>query len=851
MIAKIHSLILLAGFFLISLESRSQSYGLAFHSHEVVQDLRTGLDLSPGSQLCFGQDFEISFDLNFMPKRDDYFGYILRIGVSDKQNIDLIYDKDIREKFHFKIIIGDKFTKIAFNIPPDQLFNKWNKLKLSVNSRMQRITVQYGTYRSSAFVSLNQNDCFKFLFGANEYKQFKTSDSPPMKIKDVRISEHGNLRYYWPLNEYSGDNAKENIGDNTALIRHPLWVKKMHYEWQKLGSFVVNGAASVAFDPKQELVYVVERDSLKTFSIADTKLKSIVYRNKHLSLRGNHSLYEDQNDRLINFYTDQKTVSLFDRKNLAWSRDYDPITPITDYWQFNKFFSPHDSSLYIIGGYGHFIYKNQIQQYHFPTDSWQDVTFKGDRFTPRYLAALGRSGNGAYVLGGYGSSTGKQMLNPRNLYDLVYFDTKKKTIKKIYDLKVTGEDFVFANSLVINESSATYYGLIFPRHRYNSELQLISGSLKKPNYEIVGSKIPFVFHDINSFADLFYSRLSKKFIAVTTFRDSTDRTHVNVYSLNAPPLAYPDSIFKTSGWLWYLISGILIFAAGVIFFMFRRRGRTVQSNRPDQATEAPSFSEVTGKPTKDIQEPAVSECIRNAIFLFGDLQVYDGKGHEITKQFTPLIKELFLVILLYTIRWDRGISSEKLKELLWSDKSAESARNNRSVNIAKLKNILEQLNNCSVSKETGYWRINFENAKTFIDYQHYINIVKDKKNLDKQKIKALADIIKRGSFLPIANYEWMDQFKAEISNDIIDAYLAFARSVEISSDPELLIEVANYIFYFDSVNEEAMVIKCRALVHMGKHSQAKHTFEDFSREYKSLYNDEFAKNFSQVLSSSY
>ncbi|MDB5120047.1 MAG: galactose oxidase, partial [Sphingobacteriales bacterium] len=202
---------------------------------------------------------------------------------------------------------------------------------------------------------------------------------------------------------------------------------------------------------------------------------------------------------------------------------------------------------------------------------------------------------------------------------------------------------------------------------------------------------------------------------------------------------------------------------------------------------------------------------------------------------------------LYTIRWERGISSEKLKELLWFDKTAESARNNRSVNIAKLKTILDKMKYCQVSKETGYWKINIDFAQINVDYYNYLNIIKDKRKLNKQKINELAEIIQRGSFLSNLEYEWLDSFKSEISNEVIDTYQHFANSIEISEDPEFLIKIASYIFYFDSVNEEAMVLKCKALVHLGKHSLAKVTFENFKKEYKVIYGEHFARDFQAIL----
>jgi two-component SAPR family response regulator len=834
----------------------SQSYGLGFYSHEVVQDQRTGLDLSPGKTLCFNSSFEIAFDFSFMPAKADYFGYILRFVDNNNENIDLIYDKNSKQKNHFRLIIGDKFSKIAFNIPRNVLFSSWNTIKFKFDYEHQLLHLTCGQFSSQTSLALKKGDCFKILFGANEYLGFKTTDVPPMKIKNVKISEGGDVKYAWPLNEYEGIMVREEIGNKDASVVNPLWIKKLHHEWQLLQTLSIKGAASVAFDAKKEVLNIIGIDSLYKYDIKSGKLDPINYSSGNQTLlRGNQSLYDDKNKRLLNVYVDQKLVSIFDTLSKKWSKNYIPNTPITDFWQFNKFYSETDSSLYLIGGYGHFIYKNQIQRYHLPSGTWQDVTVIGDRFTPRYLAASGNTKTGAYIFGGFGSSSGEQILNPKNLYDLLYFDVKKKTIKKIYELKVEGEHFVFGNSLIINEKSNTYYALVFPKHKFKSHLQLIQGSLLKPEYKRVGSLIPYLFHDINSFADLFYCAESKRFIAVTLFRDEGDRTHVQIYSLYSPPINADVKLLSGSTKNVFIVILTLIAAVGIGWFMYvrRKKGRAVVitpviHNADPISVISANSGAVVSDPVKPVAEKKVVEECKSSIFLFGDMQVFDKQGQEITKQFTPLIKELFLVILLYTIRWERGISSEKLKELLWFDKSDESARNNRSVNIAKLKSILEKIEHCTVSKETGYWKIICDFESVYVDYQQYFEIIKDKKKLNKEKISELAKIIKRGPFLPNTSYEWMDPFKAEISNEIIDTYLHFAHSIVIADDPELLIELANYIFYFDSINEEAMVIKCKALAHLGKHSQSKNTYESFCKEYKLLYGDDFDKSFNDILS---
>ncbi|MFN2396719.1 MAG: hypothetical protein ABR597_13640, partial [Bacteroidales bacterium] len=49
------------------------------------------------------------------------------------------------------------------------------------------------------------NDAFKIIFGANDYKQFKTTDVPSVNIRDIKLYEKGKLRYHWPLDLKKGN----------------------------------------------------------------------------------------------------------------------------------------------------------------------------------------------------------------------------------------------------------------------------------------------------------------------------------------------------------------------------------------------------------------------------------------------------------------------------------------------------------------------------------------------------------------------------------------------------------------------------------------------------------------------
>jgi DNA-binding SARP family transcriptional activator len=846
--------------------THAQSYGLGFHSHDVVQDKRTSLDLFPGNPYCPRGDFELSFELSFLPGYTAYFGYIFRMIKDDKENIDFIYDERSSMHKRFKMVLGENLTRIAFDLDSNRMFKTWNKFRVRFDFKNDKLFFYTDT---AVYVQekagLTGGSCFRLYFGTNLYKQFKVTDVPPMKIRNIRLSDKGSVRFEWPLDERDSLVANEVLNNADGAVINPIWIRNEHYAWKEERSLSVKGCASVAFNAEKGLLYIAGGDSMLTYSAATGQLSGLPYSHgPQFLLKGNQSLYSPFTGDLYNIYIDQQLVSAFDFENRTWKKDHLP-GPVTDYWHFSKFFSREDTSLYLLGGYGHFQYRNSLFRYHIPSGTWQKIDYSGDHVVPRYLCALATTPHtdSVYILGGYGSQTGQQILNPQSIYDMMLFDVRSKTFKKLYEIKPGKEDFVFASSLVLNERKNIYYGLIFPNYRYHSQLQLIRGSLSAPGYTLVGDTIPYLFHDITSYADLFFAPGAGKFLAVTLLTDSLNQnqTKVMIYSLLGPPVTgdegYPAVTGKkTSSPFWLYFTGVLVILGAVTAFAYRRRLAHVRSLSPAAGPGVRQMPVLYG--SVPLTAPPVDEPGRardgpvpagSALFLFGEMQIFDQDGVDLTRQFTPLIRELFLLILLYSVRKGTGVSSDKLTEILWSDKSTHSARNNRSVNIAKLKTLVDRLGYAQLSKDTGYWKIELDPDRIRLDYQEYLSIVKDKKKLNKEKINELANITQRGSFLSNIEYEWLDDFKSEVSNDIIDTYSHFAHSMSIAEDPDFLLKLVNYIFYFDPANEDAITLKCKTLAHVGKHSLAKAAFDGFIQKYKLIYGEEFGKNFQEVLES--
>ena len=238
----------------------------------------------------------------------------------------------------------------------------------------------------------------------------------------------------------------------------------------------------------------------------------------------------------------------------------------------------------------------------------------------------------------------------------------------------------------------------------------------------------------------------------------------------------------------------------------------------------------------------------SSIFLFGNFEVIDKEGNDITRQFTPLLKEIFLLILINTFKDGKGISSEKLYETIWVDKPIKDARNNFSVNIVKLKSILEKAGVTHISKETGKWRFEILNNSIHLDYQQFLLLADQKpKDIDKRYVNELLNLLNRGAFLREAHYSWLDDTKANVSDFVIGTILSYTSKARLQSEPDFILKLANCIFQFDQMNEEALELKCRSLIILGRHGLAKETYLNFTKEYTKNYGQDFEKSYTEIV----
>jgi DNA-binding SARP family transcriptional activator len=846
---RCYTILLITGILLIlnSAMAFAQEYGLGFLGQPHSKDRRTQLDLNPGNYFTFSGEYELSFHIRIRDEFTSPFGYIFRLIDEENNNLDLIFNGPLNSSL--QVVYNNQLSSISVPHPDSSLFKGWKEIRLKLNPRDKTLSFTTpDTLLRETEVPLTGR--VKIFFGRNTYDPVQTTDVPTMDLKDIRIRKQGKVIHYFPLDELEGNSVRDIIAGNQASVENPHWIRPEYHNWITYFDTYLSGLAAYCYAAEDDQLYLVGDRQMKVLSLRSDSSINLDYSEFFTGLTpGSQLFYHNQQRSLYCYNHRDRSVFKFNFNDRIWEVVSDGPDNIQRLRYHNKYFSGKENLLYIFGGYGQHKYSNLIISYDFRSQQWDTIRPQGDDFYPRMHAAIGNLGDTLFILGGFGSTAGDQILNPHHYTDLLAYSIKENSFTKLYDFTAHSSDIDFAHSMVFDPDGESFYVLASSIYKYESYLQLLKGSLTQPELVSMGTRIPYLFHNENSYSDLFYSPALEKLFAVTSLANTDDNeTDITVFTLSFPP--YPAETVDSGmvaqlgnkRWLFFL----LIPVAGIFLWVARRHIR----REPEADSTDPPQKKLSVEP--EVQEEADTEPSlngsreANSIIFFGGFQVINGKGEDITRKFTPLLKELFLLIFLNSVK-DKGISVPRLTELLWFEMDPKPAKNNRAVNIAKLKHLLEEIDCCTMTRKTEYWRILFEEQSVYSDYLIFDRLTKRTKGLSPEDLEKLLRIISAGPLLGNASYEWLDEFKLDCSNRITDVLIKSLEQEEISGNSELSVRIADAILIFDTMHEEGITIKCRALTELGKHSLAKDIFSKFTKDYQTLYDEPFDKSFTDIV----
>ncbi|MFI3316090.1 MAG: hypothetical protein SNF93_00750 [Rikenellaceae bacterium] len=850
--------ILLSLFSMTQLYGQVDDYGLLFKSVGVPQERRTSFEVPQKGDLEFKRSLDIEFDFRLELVSNNY-GYILRVVMDDEYSIDLLINNINPPALSLSLImdghmLGD--CLISQDIFTDEtIFERWNSVKLSILPQENRIDFTCGffnqSYECDSFERVNRAVA---LFGCNEKPSFATTDVAPVVVKDLTINCDDRKAYCWRFKEHGEDFVYDENSNTKLTVRNPQWTIDKHSKWERTFTLKTQERSFPVFD-NNKTIYAITSGKVVEFDLIGGESK--VHRSEAIAdiNKRSTSFVYDYNMRKIKAFDVEDgvvNISTLDLESGDWSPNITEFVPAR-HTHANILLAP-DSSLVQLFGYGFFRFNSMFY------NSKGEVKDLSETISPRYLSAVGVSENRAYIFGGVGNKSGKQELGPKLTHDLYEYDFAADSIAKLWEIEVNEKMEVAAKSLVIMPDDKTKaLALFFSPLVKESQLFLHEIDLEEPRInKILCDGIPYSFHDISSEAMLVHVASSHKLYAVITHLCDSGEYELNIYSILYPIINkesyYIEDVEATSR--TFVIAVVLILAALIAIIIIYARGKKAKVAGKAAVAEAADDSVkeivITGsespRPTTHIEIHPQFQAGGGArrlpgIYLLGGFCVIDKDNCDITSEFTPLMKQLLSLIIIYTQHDGRGISNVKLKELLWYDKSDDKARNNRGVNVNKLRQQLKRVGNFNLNFNKSYWFIEYTDTD-YCDYVYSMHILSNIDQVPREDVIALlSEISEMGLLLINQTVDFFDNHKAEYTNMVIDKLNHQLAKYDDANDK---IALTNLIFKFDAVDEDALRIKCKALIDVGKNGVAKTTFDNFVREYETLFGEPYDKSFLEV-----
>lgn len=816
-------------------------HGLHFKSNEVAKEHRTGIDITHKNNIAYSSNFAIHFDISFR-ESDTHYGDILSLKeISANNSIQINFrDPDLF------VIYNKRETKFHCNLEKLKVKNnRWISCELKIDADNSKIHFLLGDTIISAPINFPKNSEFALSFGVVNKYGFIIDEVPSISIKDLSIRVDGAPKHLWPFRKTDSYLLHDVLSSRTARLYNPDWVVNYHNKWTLLDTFSFSTVPSIVFDSKKEIFYFVLVDGkIQSYSPQTKEFKTQPVKSGFPCLEKSQQVIM-RDGEICSYSFNKNLVSKYNFENQTWSNNEEcSLDDFPKLWHHNKLIHPITKKITTICGYGFYSYFNIIQSFDENNRTWNELKFSGDTISPRYLASFGTSDNNpniGYLFGGLGNNLGKQILGKEFYYDLFRIDFKNQEIKKLWNYNCQEDLFRYlpVNSMKICENDSCFYTMVFPSLKNSTHLKIVKGYINEPKLVFIGDSIPYEFTDVESFADLYYWESDNQLIATTLHLTPEGTYQVSLNKISYEPGVETEIILKAKNLplslnLFYSFLAIILILT-VIFIRKRIRSKL------KEATVLKDINNLDFDSTPTYNIPQV-----NSILLLGGFQVFENKGKDITYRFSPTLKELFLLILLYSLDEGKGISSRRIQEFLWPDKSESKAKNNRGVNIKKLRGILEDIPGLEISFDNNYWKIE-QNENVFCDLdfiQKQIKLIR--KSANSKDIETIIQILKRGTLLRDVNPEWLDAFKDKTTGLIVSVLEDLLINSEVEST--LKLAIANAIFEFDHMNETALRIKCFLLSVQGKHSLAVETYDHYRKLYLKLYNEEFKLTFKDIVS---
>lgn len=772
--------------------------GIVFRSYSVLSEERTSLCVPSGTNnwISFSDSLTLSFSVRF-DLSIGHFGYVCRMLLDDNQPLDIVLSPKGNEtvvcataNHHSAVCVFDQ----------DHDLKQWREIYIRAFRESGDIILTANGQEVLRMENTHKKHRLRVVFGKVDIPGFVTSDVAPMVVADLQIRRDAGKIASWMLSDE--DDLKTRRGISIQAVNH-IFSRDLNRHWTRILSADVPSVTYSCFSKDYNKIFFISQGQILVFDIPSMTSRQLPY-STEIKNGQVLDMFETLEDGTLLLADAQ--IGEFIRFNTA-AGDWEKPSS-----RARTSVLLHHNSIYAGGkffqmfGYGQHRYSNNVW-------IWDPQTFQTEERTlqcvdPRYLAGAAEHDGKIYVLGGKGNDSGQQELGVYLFDTLLEINPDSLSAVTKWSNPIL-QKYTPAQDLLFLEDGI--YTLLFNPEIHESSLQLTRFDAETGKDEALSEVIPYPFLDIKSQARLCFNSESDSFISTLCYQDNAGNHKVEIYLLSHPVV--PASCAKSSSglplWLWITLAAILASALAVLLYKYRSH----KAEPAEVISVEPPQPNIPG------------------VYLLGGFHVRDREGKDIASSLSPTLKQFLSILVLYTAE-KGGVSNAKLKSILWPDKSDESFNNNKGVYLKKLRDALEQVGPISIVQEGGVWRIE--------DEANLCDCFIAKNALNEGSSTEILRVASWGALLPEYQFDWLDPFKARYADTILNQLSSIAES---SANPELLVRVADCRLLFDSLDEDAIALKCQALISLGRSGTASAVFQRFTSDYLRVMGEVFPKDF--------
>ena len=800
-------------------------YGLYMKAYEVTGAERTSLLLDNGNPFEVKEWWEINFGLRL--RNEIEYGTILQMDMNGNKTVRLGYVSISQSKRAPALIFDDALFVLNTSLVKDE----WIEIALSLNIKDNKAHLKYADADTTFMVPLHGTTKIGALFGKGN-----AGDIAPVDIRDVRIKRDGQLIRHWILGKHNGDVCLDELEQAEAKASNPLWLVDNHIEWKKIFSHKYDNRVDVAFNSRDALFYFVSQDNVDIWNPFTKSKTAVKLQGGHPAMEHiEHLVYDTLTNHLFSYSLNERISSTLCLENGKWSLKERSLVEPT-YANHARIYNPSDSCYYFFGGYGFYQYRNDLYRLKVTTGEIEKVDYS-PLLAPRYSATLAVDGDELYVFGGRGNKLGKQEMEASFYNELCAIHLKTGESRLLWKGDASSfKSALLASSMYYVPEDSSFYTVCL-----NGGGVLWKIQKNKEGWTEV-SKSMGIVQDWQECDVSFYASPLKKRLFLVVDKVLPDHTYdVSIYSINTPLLNDNEIEQKVknhsimSWWGWLLIVGTLCLLSMLVI---RKKNHTAVKD-----VNEPKFikdDEVESVEHEQVPVTNYFDRSKSAISLLGTFNVRDKEGQDITPLFTSRLKNLLILLVLYSEKSESGILGKKLTDILWGDKDDESARNNRNVTLRKLRVLLEKVGDVEIVNEAGFFRIRWGEG-VFCDYRTVLKCIDEYKNsadsTDDTLLDQIFEILLYGPLLSNTFIDWLDDFKdaySSLSIDLLRNLLDAKRN-----NPQMVLRIADILFLHDPLSEEALAARCSVYYTQGKKGLAKSVYDRFCKEYKESLGEDY------------